>query len=223
MKSTFDFVTIVQWQVNKLLFGFLSEFIKKLCLFQRTSTFLIMELNKFRFLLVCLAVLACCQYIEGAAKFIETRKLPKYESNDTEHFLVPNPKYHTDEAIANLFANLTEKYPTLAKIHSLGESVSGRDLIAIQISKNFDQRGLLVPMFKYVANMHGDETVGRELLVYFAQYLLDNYGSNPEVTHLVDNTDIWLVPSMNPDGFNSAYVSLEFETVFVFYFEQGKI
>lgn len=55
--------------------------------------------------------------------------------------------------------------------------------------------------------MHGDETVGRELLLYLTQYLLDNYGRVDEVTRLLDTTDIYLMPSMNPDGFDQSIVS----------------
>jgi carboxypeptidase D len=39
------------------------------------------------------------------------------------------------------------------------------------------------------------------MLVYLAEYLVKNYGVVPEVTQLVDTTDIYLMPSMNPDGF----------------------
>ena len=46
--------------------------------------------------------------------------------------------------------------------------------------------------------------MGRELLIYLAQYLLDNYATNGTVKDLVDTTDIWLMPSMNPDGFHIA-------------------
>lgn len=56
------------------------------------------------------------------------------------------------------------------------------------------------PEVKYVGNMHGDETVGREMLINFIDFLCSNYGSNPRVTQLVDNTDIYIIPSMNPDG-----------------------
>lgn len=55
---------------------------------------------------------------------------------------------------------------------------------------------------------YSDETVGREMLIYLAQYLVDNYGILPEVTKLVDTTDIWLMPSMNPDGFNRSKVRI---------------
>ena len=59
---------------------------------------------------------------------------------------------------------------------------------------------------RYVGNMHGDETVGRQLLIYLAEYLLQQYGRNNRIRRLVDNTEIYLMPSMNPDGFASAQV-----------------
>ena len=61
-------------------------------------------------------------------------------------------------------------------------------------------------MFKYVANMHGDETLGRELVIFVAQYLLENYGSDARVTRLVNTTDIFLMPSLNPDGYEASDV-----------------
>ena len=45
-------------------------------------------------------------------------------------------------------------------------------------------------MVKYVANIHGDEAVSRELLLGLAQYLVWNYGSNQRVTQLLNNTEV---------------------------------
>ena len=41
-------------------------------------------------------------------------------------------------------------------------------------------------------------------IIFLAQYLLKNYGRDTRVTELVDKTDIWLMPSLNPDGFEKA-------------------
>lgn len=114
------------------------------------------------------------------------------------------PRYTHYEELKELFASLEKDYPKLAKVHSIGKSVEGRELLALEISENVRERKLGEPMVKYVANMHGDEAVGRELLIYLSQYLLQNYGKNERVTRLVNNTDIFLMPSLNPDGFEKS-------------------
>ncbi|XP_012943223.1 carboxypeptidase D [Aplysia californica] len=113
--------------------------------------------------------------------------------------------YHDYPAMKNALERLVAKYPSLAKLHEIGTSVQGRKLYAIQITDYVNTREIGEPRFKYVANMHGNEPVGRELTIGLAQYLLSRYGTDHRVTSLVDNTDIYLMPSMNPDGFEKAY------------------
>ena len=56
------------------------------------------------------------------------------------------------------------------------------------------------PSVKWVANMHGDETIGRELTLQMAQFLLQNQ-SEERIASFLKRIDLHLVPSLNPDGF----------------------
>lgn len=128
-------------------------------------------------------------------------------SNIDESFLEP-PRYHNYDELTNLFKQFETEHPDIVKLISVGKSVRNRELWALEINGNVKSRSLLTPMFKYVANMHGDESVGRQLVINLAQYLIHNYGKDDRVTKLVNTTDIFLMPSMNPDGYENSQVIL---------------
>jgi len=55
---------------------------------------------------------------------------------------------------------------------------------------------------KWVGNMHGDETVGREMLIRFIEDVVTRAGAgDQDVLKMLDEIDMWVLPSMNPDGF----------------------
>lgn len=108
--------------------------------------------------------------------------------------------YHSFPQLTADLQAYAANYPSLAKLHNLGLSVQGRELWMLEISDNVgveeDE-----PELKYSSTMHGDEVVGMELMVDLIDLLLTNYGTDPEITSLVDNTSIWIMPLHNPDGY----------------------
>ncbi|KAK5929289.1 hypothetical protein CgunFtcFv8_010529 [Champsocephalus gunnari] len=122
----------------------------------------------------------------------------------TEETVETYNKYYNYVDLTMRLQSLVEKYPHLANLSSVGESVDGRELWVMRITKDPSRDTPGRPKFKYVGNMHGDETVSRQVLVYLVEYLLAEYGEEPRITELVDTTDIYIMPSMNPDGFEKS-------------------
>lgn len=112
-------------------------------------------------------------------------------------------EYHNYDSMKTLLNGFQQTYPKISKVFSIGKSVQNRDLLVFQISDQIDKVEPGEPMFKYVANMHGDETVGREMLISLIYHLLSNYGKDDRITTLIDTTNIYIMPSANPDGFEN--------------------
>lgn len=130
---------------------------------------------------------------------------------ENEEFL-ENPKYLHNDEISSLFASLQRQYPHLARAYSIGKTIENRDMnvLALTASMAGDDASagdLLKPVIKVTANIHGDETLGRQMILYLAQYLTSNYAKVKAVQQLMNTTEIHLLPSCNPDGFAKAKVS----------------
>jgi len=93
-----------------------------------------------------------------------------------------------------LYPNLiTEKY-------SIGTSIEGRTLWAVKISDNPEINEAEPEVF-FNSMIHAREPAGMMAVIYFMYHLLEKYGSDPEITYLVDNREFYFVPVINPDGY----------------------
>ncbi|HPQ39301.1 MAG TPA: M14 family zinc carboxypeptidase, partial [bacterium] len=95
---------------------------------------------------------------------------------------------------------LATSYPDIVRLHNIGQTVQNRDIWVMEITDNPDTDEPDEPEVRLVGNIHGDEYMSLELMRLLMQYLTSNYGSDPEVTDLVNSREIWIQPSVNPDG-----------------------
>jgi carboxypeptidase D len=113
--------------------------------------------------------------------------------------LAIDPVYHTYDTLTSELQAIVAANPAITRLYTAGLSVQGRQLWIVKITDNPDLDED-EPAALYISSIHGDEVVGKELCVALINHLVDEYATDPRIAALVDDTEIWIMPSMNPDG-----------------------
>lgn len=117
---------------------------------------------------------------------------------------VGNPGYFTYAEMNTIMLNLATAYPTLVSRITIGTSSEGRIIYGVKISDNvtLDQDE---PEVLYTALQHAREAISGTSMIFFMQYLAQNYASDIRIRELVDNREIFIIPCVNPDGYTFNY------------------
>ena len=107
--------------------------------------------------------------------------------------------YPTYQAYVDMMNQFATDYPDLCELKTIALLPSGHKLLLIHINNDLTTEQN-EPEFLYTSTMHGDEVVGYVLMLRLIDNLLSNYGTNTEITNLVNNVDLWINPLANPDG-----------------------
>lgn len=108
-------------------------------------------------------------------------------------------KYPTYEVYVAMMQKFATDFPEICKLDTIGYSVNNRLLLAVKISDNVNIEEA-EPEFFYTGQIHGNELIGGILFLLLIDYLLKGYGTNSQVTELVNNLQIYINPLSNPDG-----------------------
>ncbi len=107
---------------------------------------------------------------------------------------------HTYAEMVEYLNQVVRNYPEIAKLHNIGQSYEGRDLLVLEVTNQNTGDGLSKPGFWIDGNLHASEVMGAEVTLKNIDYLVKEYGNDPFVTNLVDTRTIYLMPKLNPDG-----------------------
>jgi len=120
-----------------------------------------------------------------------------------------DPQYHTYQEMWDELLALESQYPSICRFYDIGDAESRHwtwvnydkeyDIFAVRIS---DHPGIdePEPCIIYDGRHHAREPVATEITLAVANYFCQNYGIDPEITQLVNASEIWCVPMVNPDG-----------------------
>lgn len=107
------------------------------------------------------------------------------------------------EMLAELDAMVTQ-YPNLITSKapiSTFLTHENRPIYYVRLSDNPNTDEAVEPKVLYTAIHHAREPMSLMETVFYMWYLLENYGTNDEVTYLVNNLQLYFVPCINPDGY----------------------
>lgn len=110
--------------------------------------------------------------------------------------------YTYTEILSELDA-MASQYPNLITVKapiSTFVTEEGRSIYWVKISDN-PNTDEAEPEMLYDAVHHAREPGAVQQLIYYMWYLLENYSSSTEIQSIVDNTELYFIPVLNPDGY----------------------
>lgn len=114
--------------------------------------------------------------------------------------------YRTVAGFNKFESDLAAAYPTLVKKVTYGQSFTGDNpLNAVCLTVAADQGCQLTPnvdkpRFLVMSQIHAREVATSETTWRYLTRLVDGYKKDPQITSLLQSSEIWVVPQVNPDG-----------------------
>ena len=102
---------------------------------------------------------------------------------------------HTFSEVVDYLDAVVAAYPSITKLHTIGKSYEGRDLLVLEITNQQTGAGLTKPGFWMDGNLHASEVMGAEVCLRNIDTLVKGYGDDPSITDLVDTRTIYIMPS----------------------------
>jgi len=111
--------------------------------------------------------------------------------------------YHNLSDISKFVNQLATEYPDLVTIVNVGKSYQGKDLTAVKITSGTGTK----PAIWFDGCIHAREWITTATVLYMANSLLMDFNRDPVVTNLVKNLEIWIMPVVNPDGYDYTWTT----------------
>jgi hypothetical protein len=109
-------------------------------------------------------------------------------------------QYISYQETLDFYAKASQEYPELISTQVIGKTWENRDILLVTISKDVKNADTK-PALLYTGTIHAREWIGIELAVEFTKHIIEQIDMEPLIDSLLHRATIYLVPCLNPDGF----------------------
>ena len=102
---------------------------------------------------------------------------------------------------------LASKYPGVTKLVRIGTTLKGREILALKVTQGArGQRDGRRPAVLFSATQHAREWIATEIDRRLMYHYIEGWANDdPQITKLLQSTELWFVPVMNPDGYQYSF------------------
>ncbi len=109
------------------------------------------------------------------------------------------------DQVRDFCEGLAAARPDIVSRHSVGYSLENREIFALRFTDPLDQDWK--PALLIFATQHAREWIAVSSITFVADALANGYGTDPEITELLDSFVVYLVPIVNPDGYDYTWTT----------------
>ncbi|MHC4375401.1 MAG: M14 family zinc carboxypeptidase [Planctomycetota bacterium] len=108
---------------------------------------------------------------------------------------------YTWPEVESVLNQIAAAYPEIVEgPFSIGQTLEGREILAVKLSDNPDVDEN-EPEIRFDSMHHSREPMSMQTTLWYLLWCVENYGSDPLATYLVDERESWFIPVVNPDGY----------------------
>ena len=109
--------------------------------------------------------------------------------------------YKTISEVETYLDSLRNIYPLfISEKVSIGQSHQGRDIWAVKVSLNPDVDEN-EPEILLLGGEHANQVMTTEVVLYLMNYFITHYSSDTDIKDILQNSAVWIIPVLNPDGY----------------------
>uniref|UniRef100_A0A5S6QDS6 Peptidase_M14 domain-containing protein n=1 Tax=Trichuris muris TaxID=70415 RepID=A0A5S6QDS6_TRIMR len=139
------------------------------------------------------------KFLDHQANMVKNHEPINYQ-NSSDFFSFQT--YHTLDEIYGFLKRVHRQFPNITELVKIGTSYEGRDMLAIRVGSDRSNKIIWVD-----AGMHAREWIGPATAVFLINELTESYGRKPVTTQLVNKFNFYILPVLNPDGYDYSWTT----------------